>query len=392
MPEIRKQKILAQRVESVYRHTFTLVVSHPLAACIIAWLFRKSIDQMALIAWVALISCLAIIRLPLYFRYRQEAHLPERVVFWHRMFIVLTALQGGFYGFAWLFFIPVPNPVMGVIVAVWMVGLSANVVVGYAADWRAMLAFFIPCVVPGIVSYVVTGGMLNYAIALCVVLYTVAIMRTVYPVNRSMLASIDLNLRLSAEVAERQKVEEKLRELSLKDGLTGLANRRSFDDALLEELHRSSRNQSALTLLLIDVDFFKHYNDSYGHVEGDKCLQRLAKVLEDTVKRSGELVARFGGEEFAVILPSVDSEQARDVSHKLLSAVAALAIPHKGTEVDNTQTVTISIGFTTVTPQRGVEPQDLIHQADLALYQAKTHGRNQARSFADDSKIESLIR
>jgi diguanylate cyclase (GGDEF)-like protein len=175
--------------------------------------------------------------------------------------------------------------------------------------------------------------------------------------------------------------ERKLRELAVElesqtlvDGLTGIANRRRFDLHLEDEFRRAKRAASPLSLVMIDVDFFKDYNDNYGHQRGDECLARIAAALSDTLHRPRDLVARYGGEEFTVILPDTDPEGALQVAEAMRAAVEALVLEHARSGV--APCVTISLGVSTLTPGHSGKMSTLLHAADRALYQAKRSGRN----------------
>lgn len=183
------------------------------------------------------------------------------------------------------------------------------------------------------------------------------------------------------DISERKRSEEQLREayrtveaLALTDGLTGLANRRRFDQYLATEWRRSMRECQPLSLLMLDVDLFKAYNDSYGHQRGDSCLKQIAEACMDAVSRPGDLVARFGGEEFAVMLPNTESGGAMQVAGEICAGLRRRGLPHNDSPLG---IVTISIGCATVVPQNGMHAADLIAIADHALYAAKRNGRNQ---------------
>ncbi len=167
---------------------------------------------------------------------------------------------------------------------------------------------------------------------------------------------------------------EQLERLSNTDGLTGVANRRCFQDHLLREWKRAQRRKTPLSLLMIDIDYFKALNDRYGHVTGDECLKKIATTLGEAVRRPGDLVARYGGEEFAVVLPEVDSAGAARLAETLRAAVAALAIPNERSPIGGY--ITISIGASTALPGQGGKPSELIGHADQALYRAKGDGRD----------------
>lgn len=165
-----------------------------------------------------------------------------------------------------------------------------------------------------------------------------------------------------------------LRSLAFVDGLTGLANRRQFDDALETEWRRCHRSNTPLSLLMIDLDYFKRYNDYYGHQMGDVCLQRIASLLKVSFKRASDLTARYGGEEFVCLMPECDPLDAQTKAEKLRAGVVVLGIAHADSPV--AQHVTLSIGVSTVVPDSTHNPAALIAAADAALYSAKNNGRN----------------
>jgi diguanylate cyclase (GGDEF)-like protein len=182
---------------------------------------------------------------------------------------------------------------------------------------------------------------------------------------------------VSMAVSREKKLREQALELqlqSLVDGLTGIANRRRFDLHLEDEFRRAKRNVSPISLIMIDVDYFKDYNDHYGHQRGDECLAKIAGKLGRMLHRSRDLVARYGGEEFAAILPDTEEDGALQVAELMRAEVEALREEHAGSGV--AQHVTISLGLSTIRPEHAVMTGSLIHAADRALYQAKRSGRN----------------
>ncbi|KGF72648.1 regulator [Neosynechococcus sphagnicola sy1] len=158
------------------------------------------------------------------------------------------------------------------------------------------------------------------------------------------------------------------------DGLTGVANRRRFDEYLNKEWRRLTREQRPLSLILCDIDFFKSYNDAYGHQAGDLCLQQVARTIAQTVKRPSDLVCRYGGEEFVVILPCTDAAGASHIAQEIQSQLRSLQLLHNQSSVD--AFVTLSLGIATTIPDFQLSPKDLIRTADQALYAAKAGGRN----------------
>lgn len=194
----------------------------------------------------------------------------------------------------------------------------------------------------------------------------------------TMLARIrDNEYELEARVANRthalQLLNEELEQLSTTDSLTRVANRRRLDEVLELEWARANRTQQPITLGILDIDWFKGYNDYYGHQAGDECLRQVSALLNGTICRTGDLVARYGGEEFMFIAPGMNGENALKISQKICHAIEALAIPHKKSAFGH---LTVSIGVTCVVPESNQDASMLIKVADDALYQAKKHGRN----------------
>lgn len=194
---------------------------------------------------------------------------------------------------------------------------------------------------------------------------------------------LNAKLRAMQRIAEMKqqlfKANRALKMMAVKDGLTGLSNRRHFDEIMAKELRRSQRTGTLVSLVLCDIDHFKLYNDNYGHQGGDDCLKSVAKTLEHATKRPGDLAARYGGEEFAFILPETDIQGALVVAESIRSSVETLAITHAYSSV--TDCVTLSCGVATCAPKKGQDlselTRELIKEADKGLYLAKQQGRNQ---------------
>ena len=197
------------------------------------------------------------------------------------------------------------------------------------------------------------------------------------------------------EITERKLAEQQLADaystletLAVTDALTGLANRRSFDQCLATEWRRATRDRKPLSLLLIDVDLFKTYNDTYGHLRGDSCLKQIAEAAQDVVSRPGDLVARFGGEEFAAILPNTGKSGALQIAHDICAVMRNRQLPHSSNPLG---IVTVSVGCATLTPQLGERTACLIDRADKALYQAKRTGRNRACSHHSTTAAGAVV-
>ncbi len=179
---------------------------------------------------------------------------------------------------------------------------------------------------------------------------------------------------------ELKHYRDLLKDASLIDGLTGIPNRRRFDEVLKSEWKRAFRDKKPISVLMADIDYFKRYNDHYGHLEGDECLKRVAECLQNTLKRPADLAARFGGEEFVGILPATTAEGALKIAETYRESVEALQVEHQESPISDY--VTISVGVATIMPSEEQGEEKLVRRADDALYEAKEAGRNQVKGNA----------
>jgi len=195
---------------------------------------------------------------------------------------------------------------------------------------------------------------------------------------KSSVSNIILTARINTHI-QLKRLTETLEARANFDSLTGLYNRREFENLLEQEWRRSCRSHTPLSILFIDIDYFKRYNDTYGHLAGDQCLREIAQSLQQTLSRSGEFVARYGGEEFVALLPHTTNEAAHEGAMRAIQRIHELAIPHSKSEID--QVVSLSIGVATQIPELDDSPQKLLDAADQQLYQVKHHGRNNVASI-----------
>lgn len=195
-----------------------------------------------------------------------------------------------------------------------------------------------------------------------------------------------LDQRVREKTLELKKANKELSRLSYIDGLTKLYNRRYFDSQLTKEWHRLQRIAQPISLLLCDIDFFKEFNDSYGHQKGDEGIQKVAQIIMEHSKRSIDIPARYGGEEFAVILPQTDSSQARILAERIRHGVECENILHSSSKTANR--LSISIGVATTIPKNGEDPASLVSLADRALYQSKREGRDRVTFLPKNSHLD----
>ncbi len=205
--------------------------------------------------------------------------------------------------------------------------------------------------------------------------------RDVVHVVRNADGEVDSLVGFMFDISERKATEQKLmalqqelEALSFKDGLTGVANRRMFDSILETEWTHARRNSQPLSLILIDIDYFKQYNDHYGHIQGDDCLKRVGEVLGSAATRARDLLARFGGEEFALVLPETDAAAALKVAERCRSLIFKEQMPHATSPIS--PILTVSLGVNTIIPGHSDQPLAFVEAVDRQLYQAKQAGRN----------------
>jgi len=205
--------------------------------------------------------------------------------------------------------------------------------------------------------------------------------RDVVHVVRKENGEVDSLIGFMFDITERKDTEQKLielqkqlEELSFKDGLTGVFNRRMFDSVMEVEWANAKRNRQPLSIIMLDIDYFKQYNDYYGHIQGDECLKRVANVLACVATRSRDFFARYGGEEFILVLPETDEAAAFKIAERCRNMIFKAQIPHEKSLVS--QLLTISIGISTITPTRNDEAIKFIATVDKQLYVAKEKGRN----------------
>ncbi len=272
---------------------------------------------------------------------------------------ILLGISVAFSGLIFYFDLSLPLGVAGgvpyvatVLISIWLPKWRYTVGLAVLGTFLTVLGYFLS--EPGSVLWIV---LTNRALALFAIWAT----------------AILLLLRKQAE-EKLVSLHNELERLSFHDGLTSIANRRMFDQTLDREWGRSQRDQTPLSLVMLDIDFFKQYNDHYGHQHGDECLKQVAQALSMVSKRSADLIARYGGEEFALLLPGTNEKQAIQLSRQCRSVVFEQQLPHKLSTVGDV--ITISVGVSTIIPSVETQPSALIKSADKLLYQAKENGRN----------------
>lgn len=324
-------------------------------------------------AWLGLNFAVIAIRIGLTARVRRRLNARgfDRGDAWRHA--LTTGLSGAAWGIGGMF-IPTAEPLAVALVVTAIQALVMGGVVTLGAYLPAFLAFALPACLPMSVVLALSDRPTEWLMATYSVIFLLLMIGIAIHFNRSLRRTWQLTFEKEDLISALTEAHDRLAVLAETDGLTGLANRRRFDELLEREVARLRRSGTPLSLILLDVDHFKDFNDCYGHVAGDDCLRRVAGIFPDLLQRATDVVARYGGEELAVLLPDTGHGGAIAIAEAIRTRVAALAVPHAGSRTADH--VTVSLGVVTVTHNGDHAPRDVVHLADEQLYHAKGQGRN----------------
>ena len=378
-------KIYIEQVTLLYINPTGRSLVHFLPALIIYWLVRVYTNEKIALTWLGALLVITALRYVDIYITRRKLHTSTDYRSLEKKFALGCALLGTAYGVGLFLFLPhLPQfnqiAILSMVIAVIPVAL-----VSFSTNKLSFMLFFLPALGLPIFQCLLLGDLFHIYIALFGAIYLYGII-TLYDWNHDFLTEA-INLRLTNHELvisltntnkQQEAINKRLEAISTVDSLTNLANRRYFDDALLRELLRSQRTKTPISLILLDIDFFKQYNDEYGHLAGDNCLRLISTVLQENVKRPGDMAARYGGEEFCIIMPDTDQRGAMKLAEQIKQDVVSLNIPHQKSRITNH--VTVSMGIASMVPGLQVTTSTLINAADKALYTAKKDGRNLIRS------------
>jgi diguanylate cyclase (GGDEF)-like protein len=293
-------------------------------------------------------------------------------------FVLLAAGLGLIYGLSITFIFTQLTLIEQIYILCLVTTLVPAGLVSFASDKNTFYAYFYSLCVPIVLQILLMAKLPYIYIGICAIAFMV-ISRQLFLWNHDVIKdSIILKLKNEELLKSLQLTNTQLQQQNIIDELTKIANRRHFDETLEKEWLRAKRFRTSLALLMIDIDFFKQYNDSFGHLKGDECLKRIATVLSNSLNRPADFVARYGGEEFCILIPETDMDGALTFAEKVHSAIIELKIDNPGSEVS--KYLTISIGIAAIVPKHDDSYMDLIYTSDKALYKAKADGRNIIRT------------
>jgi diguanylate cyclase (GGDEF)-like protein len=371
-------KIVSEQVFLVFDQMPTMQMTSFLVALVLAFSVRNTASRANILAWLLMVLAIVISRIVLYYRFKKIRELPFDGAYWKNAFLFLALVSGTVWGLsAFLMFPADDNGLIALFVLV-IASLSAATTISHSSLKWGAAAWAVPAMMLYAVRCFMEGGELDYTIGLLIGLYLFTIINHSFKHHRAITASVSLKFENLKLVEELRQANEVLRQSSARDGLTGLANRTRFEEFMEREWRRALRARTPISLIMLDIDHFKPYNDNYGHQEGDECLKKVAAVIAETVKRSADLVARYGGEEFMAVLPDTDLHGALEIAEKLRISVELLRVPHAHSSAANI--VTVSIGVASLVPVQGMDRSSLVKLVDTALYAAKRDGRNRVRT------------
>ena len=409
MTSAMQKKIKARRLEILYEQSYANLFFSMLLAVSMIFVFRNYLSSASINLWLLVFVSVTGLRLYRTHMFSSSGNTTSNLDYWFSWHISGVIMSGIIWGGFILMLAQSADTAYLSLATICAAGLGAGAAIAYSISLITFLMFAIPLLTPIGGFLVVSEHPIINTLGYFVFLFLITIIAISYRLNKTMTSSlrlqlekdellavletekqqvIDANRNLEKDIQEKIQIEakllyekknaedlsNKLRTLSTQDGLTGINNRRRFDEALYDEWFRARRLSTPLSLIICDIDKFKEYNDSYGHLAGDKCLTRIAHLIEDSARRAGDMAARFGGEEFVIILPDTESSNAQDIAEQLRSAILDLEIPHETSSVANI--VTVSFGVFTTLPEKDLPPETMIEFADKALYQAKEQGRN----------------
>ncbi|WP_345975806.1 diguanylate cyclase [Sulfurimonas sp. HSL3-7] len=372
-PEKPSTEIKNEQVRLLYQQGSMIQLMGIFIAVVSAMLFWNVADHTALLMWLAVVVLVLFTRLLINERFLRVADDDFDADKWEKIYSAGTFASGVAWGAFALFYEPqwpMLYQVMLFIIFTGLIGASFNT---NASVSMAFPAFYLP-LIAFLMYALLQHEEGQVGLALLFLIYVTAMHTSSIRFYNRLTQTLRLQLeneKLADSLAHSNKQLTRLAEI---DPLTQTFNRRSMDRFLSDEWKTHLQSTRALSVLFIDIDYFKQYNDTYGHVEGDRCLSAVAQTLKKSIRSERDMVARYGGEEFAVILPNTECQEARHIAERILEDIQALRIMHTASSVADK--LTVSIGITTMVPDPLCDVPAILNKADKALYDAKRSGRN----------------
>jgi len=354
------ERIYSAIIEQLYQAAAPGIIANASLGIILVWTLWGNVPQFIALIWLGVNLVVNILRLLLtLYVLKLELINEQSWKRWATTHMVAIGITSSVWGSAAFLFYIEGSIEFQVFFALIVVGMTSAALPMVAIYLPSYIAYFLPSMIPLMGVFIAEGDKLHVHMAILVGIYILTMLTTARQYYARIVESTSARMQLDLQAHV--------------DALTGLANRRAFDKLLDKEWRRMLRTRQPLSLLLVDIDFFKAYNDAFGHQAGDDCLKQIAVTVEDVFRRSGDFVARLGGEEFVALVPVTDSCTVAKLAEEVREAVFSLGISHPNPDKD---CVTISIGLSTTIPNSNLNVSALYESADKALYAAKDEGRN----------------
>lgn len=379
------EKIFAEQIKILYERAPAVIPVNPIIGGVLAIIIYPVVDHAIVIWWWVTMFVVTMARYAHAKYVLKQNDWTGNVARLRDLFSVFVCITGLIWTAAFfLFAFRVPDVYL-IFIILSLGGMAVGAIASMATSKLAYFCYMIPMIAPPVVVFLFEGDVIGYAMFTVLFIYSVSIsltfLQTYKLIQNAIANQFEKDQLIQHMKISNQHLElanEKIMVLSHTDELTQIANRRYLDTTLTREWGRAIRSHIPISFVMIDIDFFKAYNDTFGHQQGDECLQKVSASLREVVKRPGDFIARYGGEEFALILPDTGLEGALQLLDKIREDVQKKQIPAANTSVN--AFVTISAGVACIVPTLDNDLTAFVAAADSALYTAKKNGRNQVET------------
>lgn len=365
------EKIKARHLELLYSHLSVSVLTGIVAGSFITIMLWDEVDHVLFSIWLAFFAILLIYRLLILLFFTRSNDTSSHLNLWDNLNFAGTLMTGLIWGSLTFFYSSLWPPELQISLWVLLIALMSGASASISVVLKYYLAYCAPIMLFSLyVQYVDK----SYYLMAIFFFYSLLLSMTARNFRKQNNFIIEQQIKLI-------DANNKLEALATKDALTNLPNRRAFENLFRNEWERHLRSKKHLSLMMLDVDYFKNYNDHYGHSKGDECLRSIANIIQKSLLRPSDVAARYGGEEFIIILPETSKEGALEVAERIHYNLKVMNIPHEYPRPDSR--LTVSIGIATLIPESGKNSKVLQLLADRELYKAKANGRNCTSSEED---------
>ncbi|RLW64594.1 MAG: hypothetical protein B6D73_10145 [gamma proteobacterium symbiont of Stewartia floridana] len=398
-----EQRVNHQRVRYLYQGGIRAISFNIINAVLLFGVYWFQLPPTNLVIWLIMLTLVSLARMvhtSLSLERDWDISKDLRHLQAFRIGVILTGVTWG-AGFTVLS--PGLNDTYTLLFLFTLAGMSTGAFSSMASDRLTYMLYILPMLVPATISTALQGSLLSLVMTIMLLLFMVMLAVTHKMATRTLAEGFEFrfehegllkkllktNEALQSTNRELERTKEELKKLSLSDELTRVPNRRYLMQVMEHEIQRARRDKVSLSIIMIDVDHFKKYNDTYGHTKGDECLQSIAGILQQSLLRSSDFLARYGGEEFVALLPNTTQEQALSVAERMRVSIFNVGLAHSGCSAGK---VTISAGIASYSPDGDSQSETkLLETADRSLYKAKAEGRNRVAIYDHHSVVVPLM-